>query len=60
MTPNESPEKLIKRFRKEVNKSGVLKSARQKRWHISKSEQRRIAKRKTMRRIRRRQARRRD
>ena len=56
--PSESPESLLKRFRKEVTKSGVLSDARKKRWHISKSEQRRIEKRKAIRRARRKEARR--
>ena len=54
----ESPENLLKRFRKEVTKSGVLSDARKKRWFVSKSEQRRIDKRKAIRRARRKQARR--
>ena len=55
---NESADNLLKRFRKEVTKSGVLSDARKKRWHISKSEQRRIEKRKAIRRVRRKEARR--
>ena len=55
---NESPEKLLKRFRKEVSKSGVLTTARRKRWHVSKSEERRIKQKKAIRRARRRQAKR--
>jgi small subunit ribosomal protein S21 len=54
--PNESPEKLLKRFRKEVSKSGVLTAARRKRWFVSKSEERRFKERKAIRRARRRQA----
>lgn len=54
----ESAESLLKRFRKEVIKSGILSDARKKRWHVSKSEKRRIAKRKAIRRARRKQARR--
>ncbi|MBN1430806.1 MAG: 30S ribosomal protein S21 [Anaerolineae bacterium] len=52
----ESDAQLLKRFRKEVVKSGRLSVARRKRWHISKSELRRLKKRKAIRRIRRRQA----
>ena len=55
---NESADNLLKRFRKEVTKSGVLSDARKKRWHISKSERRRIEKRKAIRRVRRKEARR--
>ena len=52
----ESQEQLLKRFRKEVAKSGILSTVRRKRWHVSKSELRRIQKKKAMRRIRRRKA----
>jgi small subunit ribosomal protein S21 len=55
LRPGESQESLLKRFRKEVTKSRVLSEARKKRWFVSKSEQRRIAKRKGIRRARRRQ-----
>ena len=54
LQPGESQESLLKRFRKEVAKSGVLSTVRRKRWHVSKSELRRIQKKKTLRRIRRR------
>jgi len=53
----ESPESLLRRFRKQVSKSGVLRDAKKKRYFVSKSEQRRIAKRKAMRRERRRKSR---
>jgi len=56
LRPGESQEALLKRFRKEVSKSGVLSTVRRKRWHVGKSELRRIQKKKAMRRIRRRQA----
>ncbi len=56
--PGESGDSLLKRFRKEVTKSGVLSDHRKKRWYISKSEQRRIEKRKAIRRVRRKEARR--
>ncbi len=45
---------LLKRFRKEVAKSGVLSTLRRKRWYVSSSELKRIQKKKAMRRIRRR------
>lgn len=51
----ESQEALVRRFRKKVQRSGILKDVRKKRWFVSKSEKRRIAKRKAIRRIRRRQ-----
>ena len=52
---NESDESLLRRFRKKVTKSGVMSSVRRKRWHISKSELRRMQKKKAIRRARRRQ-----
>ena len=56
LRPGESQDQLLKRFRKEVAKSGILSTVRRKRWHVSKSELRRIQKKKAMRRIRRRMA----
>lgn len=53
--PNESDESLLRRFRKKVAKAGVMSTVRRKRWHISKSELRRIQKKKAIRRMRRRQ-----
>jgi small subunit ribosomal protein S21 len=53
--PNESQDQLLKRFRKKVVKSGVLSTVRRKRWFISKSELRRVEKKKAIRRIMRRQ-----
>jgi small subunit ribosomal protein S21 len=53
--PNESQDGLLKRFRKKVVKSGVLSTVRRKRWFISKSELRRIEKKKAIRRLKRRQ-----
>jgi len=47
---NESPEQLLRRFRRQVSKSGKLKALRNKRWFVSKSEQQRIAKKKAIRR----------
>lgn len=52
---NESQEQLLKRFRKKVVKSGVLSTVRRKRWFISKSELRRVEKKKAIRRLKRRQ-----
>lgn len=51
----ESQDQLLKRFRKKVVKSGVLSTVRRKRWFVSKSEQRRMEKKKSARRIKRRQ-----
>ena len=50
----ESQDSLLKRFRKKVVKSGVLSTIRNKRWFISKSETRRMEKKKAIRRIKRR------
>ena len=55
LRPNESQDQLLKRFRKKVVKSGVLSTVRRKRWFVSKSELRRVEKKKAIRRIRRRQ-----
>jgi len=52
---NESQDSLLKRFRKKVVKSGVLSTVRRKRWFVSKSEQRRMEQKKSMRRFKRRQ-----
>ena len=52
---NESQDQLLKRFRKKVVKSGVLSTVRRKRWFISKSELRRVEKKKAIRRLKRRQ-----
>ena len=50
----ESQDALLKRFRKKVVKSQVLSTIRRKRWFVSKSEQRRMEKKKAIRRIKRR------
>jgi small subunit ribosomal protein S21 len=54
LRPNESQDQLLKRFRKKVAKSGVLSTVRRKRWFVSKSELRRIQRKKAIRRGRRR------
>ena len=54
LRPNESQDQLLKRFRKKVAKSGVMSTVRRKRWYVSKSELRRIQRKKSMRRMRRR------
>ena len=51
---NESQDMLLKRFRKKIVKSGILSTVRRKRWFVSKSEQRRMEKKKAIRRIKRR------
>ncbi len=52
---NESQDMLLRRFRKKVVKSGVLTTIRKKRWFVSKSEQRRVERKKSARRMKRRQ-----
>jgi small subunit ribosomal protein S21 len=52
---NESQDQLLKRFRKKVVKSGVLSTVRKKRWFISRSEQRRVERKKAARRFKRKQ-----
>lgn len=54
----ESQESLLKRFRKEVVKGRILSTYRKKRWYISKSEQRRLAKQRAVRKARRKMLRR--
>jgi small subunit ribosomal protein S21 len=49
----EGDKSLLNRFNKKVARSGILSDARNKRWFISKSEQRRLAKKKAIRRIQR-------
>jgi small subunit ribosomal protein S21 len=50
----ESQDSLLKRFRKKIVRSGILSTIRNKRWFVSKSEQRRMDKKKAIRRIKRR------
>ena len=56
LRPNESQDQLLKRFRKKVVKSGVLSTVRKKRWYVSKSETKRVEKKKTLRRLQRQSA----
>lgn len=58
LRPGESQESLLKRFRKEVVKGRILSTYRKKRWYISKSEQRRLAKQRAVRKARRKMLRR--
>ena len=55
LKPNESQEQLLRRFRKQIAKDGLLSTVRRKRWYVSKSELRRIQKKKAIRRARRKQ-----
>jgi len=50
----ESQDSLLKRFRKKIVKSGILSTIRDKRWFVSKSETRRMEKKKAIRRMKRR------
>ncbi len=52
---NETGDQLLRRFRKVITRSGVLGEVRRRRWHIGKSEERRIEKKKAIRRMRRRE-----
>ncbi|MFN8472414.1 MAG: 30S ribosomal protein S21 [Anaerolineae bacterium] len=49
----ESFESLLKRFRKEVTKTGVLSAYRRRQWFVSKSEQRRRERQKAARKLQR-------
>jgi small subunit ribosomal protein S21 len=51
LRPNESQEQLFKRFKKKVMRSGLLSQLRNKRWFVSKSEVRRIERKKAIRRL---------
>jgi small subunit ribosomal protein S21 len=51
----ESQDQLLKRFRKKVVKSGVLSTVRRKRWFVSMCDHRRMERKKSTRRIKRRQ-----
>ena len=52
---SESPESLLRRFRKKVTQDRILSTVKRKRFFVSKSEQKRIARRKAIRRERKRQ-----
>ncbi len=53
LRPGESQDSLLRRFRKEVNQAGIMSDVRKRRWYVSKSELRRIARQKAIRRERR-------
>jgi small subunit ribosomal protein S21 len=59
LRPGESDQQLLKRFRKKVAQSRIMSAVRRKRWYMSKSELRRLKKKKAIRRARRREAKRR-
>jgi small subunit ribosomal protein S21 len=52
LRPGESQEVLLKRFRKEVATSRILSTYRKKRWYVSKSELKRKARQKAIRKVR--------
>jgi len=47
---NESQQQLYRRFRKKVSRSGKMSAIRKKRWFVSKSEVRRLQRKKAARR----------
>lgn len=51
----ESQQQLLRRFRKRVIRSGVLGAVRKKRWFISRTEKRRMDRKKAIRRLKRRE-----
>jgi len=53
LKPGESQEALLKRFRKAVVRGRILSTHRKKRWFVSKGEQRRREREKSIRRLRR-------
>jgi len=53
LRPGESQEGLLKRFRKDVVRDRILSTYRKKRWFVSKSENRRLAKQRAARKARR-------
>ena len=53
--PNESEAQLFRRFKSKVARSGVLADVRKKRWHVPRSEVRRLERKKAARRMRRKQ-----
>ncbi len=55
LRPNKSQDSLLKRFRKKVVKAGTLSTIRRKRWFVSRTETRRVERKKALRRMKRRQ-----
>ena len=47
----ESQQQLLRRFKKAVSGSGVMGEVRKRRWFVSKNEQRRLDKKKAIRRL---------
>lgn len=53
---NETVDSLLRRFNRKVSKAGTLGEIRRRRWHIPRSEQQRLDRKKAIRRLRRRQS----
>ena len=47
----ESQQQLLRRFRKVVTSSGIMGEVRKRRWFVSRTEERRLARKKTIRRL---------
>ena len=56
----ESQDKLLRRFRKKVTRSGIMSEVRKRRWFVSKNEQRRMDEKKAIRRYKKRARRQRN
>jgi len=57
LQPGEHQDNLLRRFRKEVAMEGILSTLRRRRWFVSRGEERRMAKKRGIRRARKRQLR---
>ncbi len=58
LKPGESQDDLLRRFRKQVGTSGILRELRKRRWYVSKGEKRRMERKRAIRRARQRRKRR--
>ncbi len=56
--PNEAIDSLLKRFSRKVLEGGILRDCREHRWFVSKGEQDRMNKKRSIRRLKRREAKR--
>ena len=56
----ESQDKLLRRFRKKIIRSGLMSEVRKRRWFVSKNEQRRMDDKKAIRRMKKRARKSRD
>ncbi len=52
LKPGESQDDLLRRFRKQVGTSGILRELRKRRWYVSKGEKRRMQRKRAIRRAR--------